>query len=133
MPRSILLSEFFLPPAVVGLRRFAISFDEPHHDFNDPLCTAGLDVTEKVQTQFDSNHHSAHHLYGGSQLTGFPAFSFSNRLKSSTRVTVDESKTHYLNNAGQWFRDAVKSEETRKWMSEPSTKGVIYTSSLPIT
>ncbi|KAH8728778.1 hypothetical protein GQ44DRAFT_701969 [Phaeosphaeriaceae sp. PMI808] len=123
MPRSILLSQFFLPLAAIELGRFVISFDEPHHDFHDPLCTAGPDVTEKVQTQFDSNHHSARHRSGGSQLTGVLSSSFSKRLKSSIRVTAEEAKTYYLNNAGQWFRDAVKSEETRKWIERTIDEG----------
>lgn len=123
MPRSILLSKHFLPLSAVGLGRFVISFDEPHHDFHDPLCPAGPDVTEKIQIRFDSSHHSIKHQKGASQLTGFLSSSFSKRLKSSIRITADEAKTYYLNNAGQWFRDAVKSEETRKWIERTIDEG----------
>ncbi len=33
---------------------------------------------------------------------------------ASVRITADQVKTYYLNNNGDWFRQAVQSEETRK-------------------
>lgn len=50
---------------------------------------------------------------------------FSKRLKSSIRVTADEAKKYYLNNAGQWFRDAVKSEEAGKWIERTIDEGEV--------
>jgi hypothetical protein len=123
MSRSILLSQFFLPISAIRLGRFVISFDDPHHDFYDPICATNLDVAEKVHTQFNDNLHSTRHHNGGLKLTGFLSSSFSKRLHSSMRVTADEAKTYYLNNGGQWFRDAVKSEETRKWIERTIDEG----------
>jgi len=123
MPKSILLSQFFLPPSAVSLGRFVISLDDPHQDFHNPTSNASPDFTEKVQTQYDSIHHSSKHQNVASQLTTFLSSSFSKRLESSIRVTADEAKTYYLNNASQWFRDAVKSEETRKWIERTIDEG----------
>ena len=58
MPRSILLSQFFLPLSAVGLGRFITSLDDPHQDYHNPIYNASPDVTEKVQTQYDSIRHS---------------------------------------------------------------------------
>jgi hypothetical protein len=123
MPRSILLSQFFLPQSAVSLGRFVISLDDPHHDFHNPTSNASPDFTEKVQTQYDSIHHSAKHQTVASQLTTFLSSSFSKRLKASVRITADQAKTYYLNNAGQWFRDAVKSQETREWIERTIDEG----------
>ncbi|KAI9764066.1 MAG: hypothetical protein M1840_008870 [Geoglossum simile] len=108
MSPSILLSQFFLPLQAVSLGRFVISLDDPHQDFHDPPGP------ERVQTQYDSI---------ASQLTGFLSSSFSKRLKASIRITADQSKTYYLNNAGQCFRDAVKSQATRKWIERTIDEG----------
>jgi len=123
MPRSILPSQLFLPLSAVGLGRFVISFDEPHQDFHEPRCTTGPDITETVQIQYDSIHHSVKHQNIASQLTNFLSSSFSKRLKASVRITADQAKTYYLNNAGQWFRDAVKSPETREWIERTIDEG----------
>ncbi|KAI9859118.1 MAG: hypothetical protein M1813_007074 [Trichoglossum hirsutum] len=61
MSPSILLSQFFLPLSAVSLGRFVISLDDPHQDFYDHLRNSGPEVTERVQTQYDSIHHSIKH------------------------------------------------------------------------
>ncbi|OCL05461.1 hypothetical protein AOQ84DRAFT_379564 [Glonium stellatum] len=114
MPRSILLSRFFLPLSAVGLGRFVTSLDDPHQDYHNPICNASPKVTEKVQTQYDSIRHTFNYQNVASQLTAFLSSSFSKRLKASIQITADQAKTYYLNNAGQWFRHAVQSRETRE-------------------
>lgn len=123
MPRSILLSQFFLPPSAVSVGRFVISLDDPHQDYHNPTCNASPNVTEKVQTQFDSILYSVNHQNIASQLTTFLSSTFSKRLKASIRITADRAKTYYLNNAGQWFRDAVQSRETREWIERTIDEG----------
>ena len=123
MPRSILLSQFFLPPSAVSLGRFVISLDDPHQDFYNPMSNASPDFTEKVQIQYDSIYHSVKHQNVASQFTTFLSSSFSKRLKASIRITADQAKTYYLNNVGQWFRDAVKSQETREWIERTIDEG----------
>jgi hypothetical protein len=123
MPRSILLSQFFLPLSAVSLGRFIINFDDPHQDFHDPLCNTTPDITEKIQTQYDSIHHSVNQQKVVSQFTTFLSSSFSKRLKASIRITANQAKTYYLNNAGQWFRDAVQSRETREWIERTIDEG----------
>ncbi|KAI9765654.1 MAG: hypothetical protein M1840_007211 [Geoglossum simile] len=123
MSPSILLSQFFLPQSAVSLGRFVISLDEPHQDFHDSLRNSGPEVTERVQSQYNSIRHSIKHQNAASQLTGFLSSSFSKRLKMSIQITADQAKTYYLNNAGQWFRDAVKSQETREWIERTIDEG----------
>jgi hypothetical protein len=123
MSPSILLSQFFLPLSAVSLGRFVISLDDPHQDFYDPLRDSGPEVTEKVQTQYDSVRHSIKHQNVASQLTTFLSSSFSKRLKVSIRITADQAKTYYLNDVGQWFRDAVQSKETQKWIERTIDEG----------
>jgi tetratricopeptide (TPR) repeat protein len=123
MPKSILLPQFFLPPSAVSLGRFVLSLDHPHQDFHDPTSNTSPDFIEKVQTQYESLHHSAKHQNVASQLTTFLSSSFAKRLKASVRITADEARTYYLTNAGQWFRDAVKSQETREWIERTIDEG----------
>ncbi|KAI9775072.1 MAG: hypothetical protein M1839_001464 [Geoglossum umbratile] len=120
---DILLSQFFLPLSAVSLGRFVISLDDPYQDFHNPLCNSGPEVTERVQTQYDSIRHSIKHQNVASQLTTFLSSSFSKRLKASVWITADRAKTYYLNNAGQWFRDAVQSKETQKWIEGTIDEG----------
>ena len=123
MPRSILLPQFFLPLSAVSLGRFVTSLDDPHQDYHNPICNASPEVTEKVQTQYDSIHYSFNHQKVASQLTTFLSSSFSKRLKALIRISADQAKTYYLNNAGQWFRHAVQSQETREWIERTIDEG----------
>ena len=123
MPKSILIPQFFLPLSAVSLGRFVISLDHPHQDFHNPTIDASPDITENVQTQYESLHHSAKHENITSQLTTFLSSSFAKRLKTSIRITADQAKTYYLNNAGQWFRDIVKSQETQEWIERTIDEG----------
>ncbi|KAF2257667.1 hypothetical protein CC78DRAFT_202039 [Lojkania enalia] len=123
MPQNILLSQFFLPLSAVGLGRFVISFDEPHQDFHEPYCTTRPNVTETVQVQYDSIRNSIKHLNIALQLTSFLSSTFSKRLKASIRITAEQVKTYYLNNVGQWFRDAMKLQETREWIERTIDEG----------
>ena len=116
MSPSILLSQFFLPVSAVSLGRFVTSLGDPHQDFHDPLHNLGPEVAERVQTQYSSIRHSIKHQNVASQLAAFLSSSFSKRLKAPIQITADQAKTYYLNNAGQWFRDAVQSKETQKWI-----------------
>jgi hypothetical protein len=109
MPRSILLSQFFLPLSAASLGCFVTGLDNPHQDYHNPICNASPEAMEKVQTQL--------------QLTSFLSSSFSKRLKASIRITADQAKMYYLNNAGQWFRHAVQSRETREWIERTIDEG----------
>ena len=123
MPKSILIPHFFLPLSAVSLGRFVISLDHPHQNFHNSTIDASLDITENVQTQYESLHHSAKHENITSQLTTFLSSSFAKRLKTSIRITADQVKTYYLNNAGQWFRDIVKSQKTQEWIERTFDEG----------
>ena len=123
MPKNILISQFFLPLSAVSLGRFVISLDHPHQDFHNPTIDAGPDFTEKVQTQYEGFDHSAKFQNVTSQLTTFLSSSFAKRLKTSIRITADQARTYYLNNSGQWFRDVVKSQETREWIERTIDEG----------
>src|SRR6266567_2198648 len=123
MPRSILLSQFFLPLSAVGLGRFVTSLDDPRQNYHNPICNASPEVMEKVQTQYDSIHHPFNHQNVASQLTTFFSSLFSKRLKASIQITADQAKTYYLNNTGQWFRYAVQSRETCEWIERTIDEG----------
>ncbi|KAF2472383.1 uncharacterized protein BDR25DRAFT_333266 [Lindgomyces ingoldianus] len=82
-----------------------------------------VQMLRSAQTQYDSIHHSVKHQNIASQLTAFLSSSFSKRLKVSIRITADQAKTYYLNHAGQWFREAVKSRETHQWIERTIDQG----------
>jgi hypothetical protein len=123
MPACVLLAQFLLPGKAVKLGRFVTNVDEPHRDYHDPACDSGFDVTEKLQTHYDSFHHSANHRTFATDLTSFLSSSFSKRAKESVRISAEQVKTYYLNNTGQWFRDAVKLEASRKWLERTIDEG----------
>ncbi|ERF73245.1 hypothetical protein EPUS_08796 [Endocarpon pusillum Z07020] len=125
MPTSVLLPQLFLPRSAVNLGRFVTNVDEPHQNFYD--ANTASDVTEKVQTQYDSLHRSATQRTFASDLTSLLSSSFSKRSKTSIRIIADQVKTYYLNNTSRWFREAVQSEETRRWIEKTIDEGeVIY-------
>jgi len=123
MPATILLPQLFLPRSAVSLGRFVINVNEPHQDFHDPACEPTSNVIEKVETHYSSVHRVAGHRHFASDLTSFVSSSFSKLAKASISITADEVKTYYLNNSGQWFRDAVRSESTRKWIERTIDEG----------
>jgi hypothetical protein len=49
--------------------------------------------------------------------------SFSKRARTSIRISTEQVKTYYLNNTGQWFKDAVQLEATRKWIERTIDEG----------
>ena len=123
MPASVLLPNFFLPRSAVNLGRFVTNIDEPYQDFYDASYDVTSEITEKVQTQFDSLHRSASHRRFTSDLTSFLSSSFSKRSRTLIRITADQVKTYYLNNNGRWFREVVQLEETRKWIEKTIDEG----------
>lgn len=123
MPKNILLPQFLLPLSDVSLGRFVISLDHPHQDFHIPMENASPDSTEITQIQYESLHHSAKHQNMASHLTTFLSSSFTKRLKASIQITADQAKTYSLKNAGQWFRDTMKSHESREWIMRTIDEG----------
>jgi hypothetical protein len=123
MPASVLLPQLFLPRSAVNLGRFVINVNEPHQDFHDPASDPTSNITEKVQTHYNNIHRAADHRNFASDLTSFVSSSFSKRANTSISITADEVKTYYLNNTGQWFRDAVQLEPTRKWIERTIDEG----------
>ncbi|EFQ99579.1 hypothetical protein MGYG_02591 [Nannizzia gypsea CBS 118893] len=123
MPRSILLPQVFLPRSAVSLGRFVINLDDPLQDFHDPTSNASPDCAEKVQDQYSSIYYSAKHQNVASQLASFLSSSFSKRFNATVWLTADQAKTYYLNNAGQWFREVVRSQETREWIERTIDEG----------
>jgi hypothetical protein len=123
MRKSILLRQFLLPSTAVSLGRFVTNLDNPHQDYHDPTTNTSSGITEKVQENFQSRHDSTNHQDLASQLTKFLSTSFSKRLNTSVQITADKAKTYYLNNTGQWLRDAVKHPETRDWIERTIDEG----------
>jgi hypothetical protein len=123
MAPNVLLPQLFLPLSSVNLGRFVISMDNPHQDFHDPPHTSNPEVAEKVQTQYNGIYDSVQQRDASSQLTSLLSSSFSKRLKTSVQITTAQAKTYYLNNAGQWFRDAVQSTETQRWIERTIDEG----------
>jgi hypothetical protein len=112
-----------LPPSAVSLGRFVISLDNPHHDFHDPPLNSSVEIKEKIQTQYNDVCHSIKQQKAASQLTTFLSSSFSKRLKASIQITTDQAKTYYLNNAGEWFRNAVQCKKTQEWIERTIDEG----------
>jgi hypothetical protein len=123
MSKSALLSQFFLPLSAVSLGRFVTSFEEPHQDYHDPMDKIHADTMEKVHTQYESSYRNITDRNLTSHFTSFLSSSFSKRLSASIYVRADQAKTYHLNNPGQWFRDAVQLQETRKWIEKIIDEG----------
>ncbi len=123
MSQFVLPSHFFLPSENVKLGRFVVNRQEPHDDFHDFPSPAERSSTTRVQTQLESSHQAGHHGNGECALTDHLSTKFSSRLGSSIQVTADEVKTYYLQNSGQWLRDATKSAETREWIQQKVNEG----------
>jgi hypothetical protein len=123
MCASVLLPQFFLPQSAIKLGRFITNIDEPHRDYHDPSPCKGFSIIEKIETHYDSiNTHGGHRNFA-SDLTAFLSSSISRRTKASIRITTNQVKTYYLDNNGQWFRDAIRSEDVRKWIERTIDEG----------
>jgi hypothetical protein len=123
MPASVLLPQFFLPQSAVKLGRFVTNVDEPHRHYHDPSPRSDFNVVEKVATNYDIIDTLADSHNFASELTSFLAISISSRTKTAIRITTQQVKTYYLDNNGQWFRDAVQSEDVRKWIERILDEG----------
>lgn len=123
MSRSALLSQFFLPLSAVSLGRFVTSFEEPHQDYHDPMDKVHADTIEKVQIQYESSYRNITDRNLTSHFTSFLSSSFSKRLSASIHLKAIQAKTYHLNNPGQWFRNAVQFQETRKWIEKIIDEG----------
>lgn len=123
MSRGALLSQFFLPLSAVSLGRFVTSFEEPHQDYHDPMDRIHADTLEEIQIRYESSYRKIIDRNLTSHLTSFLSSSFSKRLSAFIHVRADQAKTYHLNNPGQWFRSAVQSQETRKWIEKILDEG----------
>jgi hypothetical protein len=123
MSKSALLSQFFLPLSAVSLGRFVTSYEEPHQDYHDPMDKIHANTIEKVHIQYESSYRNIIDRNLTSHLTSFLSSSFSKRLSASIHVRADQAKTYHLNNPGEWFRDAVQLQETRKWIEKIIDEG----------
>jgi hypothetical protein len=123
MRASVLLPQFFLPQSAIKLGRFVTNIDEPHRDYHDPSPCKDFGVIEKIETHYDGTDTLGGHRNFGSELTAFLSSSISSRTKASIRITANLVKTYYLDNNGEWFRDAVRSEDVRKWIERTIDEG----------
>lgn len=123
MAPNVPLPQLFLPLSSVKLGRLVFSLDNPNHDFHDPLNTSNPEVGEKVQSQYSGIYNTVQQRDASSQLTSLLSSSFSKRLKASVQITAAQSKTYYLNNSGQWFRDAVQNTDTQRWIERSIDEG----------
>ena len=123
MPRSTLPSQFFLPQSAIRLGRFLTSLEEPSLDYHDPTRIGGPETVEKIQIQYESRHRSTSDQETQSQLTSFISSSFSKRLETSVQLTAERARSYQVDNAAQWFRKAVQSQETREWIERVLDEG----------
>ena len=113
MPADVVFSQF-LPLLGIRIGRFVTNVDEPYRDYCDLDIGLSFKVVEKVETQYDGLDSQTVYQSIASELTSFLSTSFSKRHKSSIRITTNQVKTCYLDNNGEYFRNAVQSEDIRR-------------------
>lgn len=122
MPVSLLLSQF-LPQSAVKLGRFVTSVDEPHQRYYDPSRISSFQTVEKVESHYDSIDSLAGYRTLASELTSLLSATYSKRHNTSIRITTNQVKTYYLDNYGEWFRNAMQSEDVRRWIERTVDEG----------
>lgn len=122
MPADVVFSQF-LPLLGVKIGRFVTNVDEPYRDYHDPDIGSSFKVVEKIETQYDGLDSQAAHQSFASELTSLLSTSFSKRHKTSIRITTNQVKTYYLDNNGECFRNAVQSEDIRRWIEQTIDEG----------
>jgi hypothetical protein len=122
MPTNVILSQF-LPLLGIEIGRFVTSVDEPYQDYRDPDIGSSFKVVEKIETQYDGHDYQAAHQSFASKLTALLSLSFSKRHKTSIRITTNQVKTYYLDNNVECFRNAVQSEDMRRWIERTVDEG----------
>ncbi|KAJ5704105.1 hypothetical protein N7493_011243 [Penicillium malachiteum] len=119
-----ILQRTFLPPESIRLGRFVRDIEEPSSDFLDP----DVGVSEEniiLQSHVDYSevlHHSKEKTFKA-MLTSLVSSSRTKNNKSRTQIHTDQMNTYQLSNSGTWFRSAVLSEDTRKWIKESIDSG----------
>lgn len=118
-----LLPQYLLPLSAVTLGRFVISQDEPQQDYHDPDITISPATATNTQLNYDCSSKSEEDVKLATKLTSFLSAKFSTRSNSKVKITSRQAKTYYLHNVGQYFREAVKSEETQRWIVDRIADG----------
>jgi hypothetical protein len=123
---SSIVQPTFLPLETVRLGRFVVNLNDPHQDYFDPECGDDIpppEVIVKTHEQYQEVHQDAKDNSFASALTRLVSISFSNQNNLATQVTTDLVKTYQLSNSGMWFRKALKSQATRKWIERAVREG----------
>ena len=113
MPSSLLLSQF-LPQSAVKLGRLVTNVDEPHRLYHDPNDSSSFKVVKKVESHYDSIDSLAGYCTFASELTSLLSAIFLKCHITSIQIIMNQVKTYYLDNYGEWFRNAVQPEDVRR-------------------
>ena len=120
---TTLIRGTFLPLESVQLGRFVLNVDEPLSDYLDPDCDFRPEVVIKPHLRYEEVQQSTTNKTFTAVLTRLVSASRTKRNKRYTQVTTDRVTTYQLGNSGSWFKDAIKTEITRKWIEQSIDQG----------
>lgn len=126
MRTSIVVPQSFLPPESVKLGRFVLNVDEPQQEYLDPLFDDDSKQPEaivKPQLRYEEVRQDSSDAGFAALLMQFVSASRTKRKQTLTRVKADRVTTYQLANSGAWFREAIKSERTRRWLEQAIAQG----------
>jgi len=108
----------FLPVQSVRLGRFVRNRDEPQSEYLDPDSNTPLQPIINPHLSYGEVQQHAAGKNFSAFLTSLVSSSWTKTRKQYTHVTTSRVTTYQLDNAGLWFKEAVKPQTTREWVRE---------------
>ncbi|KAH8150928.1 uncharacterized protein LAJ45_05110 [Morchella importuna] len=119
------IANYLIPEDSVKIGRFVLDVENPQQDFRGPDkdCSLEKDVTALRVEDFRDT-------VGQSKSSGFKMFlskllttSYSIREDLTTEIKSAVCMTYQLNNSGDYFNNACKSDSTREWLEKAIRRG----------
>lgn len=123
MRHSILLPQTFLPLDSVKLGRLVLHLENPQSDYLDLGEVQPNDKIIKSYVQFDGQESNTTNEGFGALLAHLLAASHSKRRGTHIHLTTEKVTTYLMTNSGQWFMEAVRDDNKRRWIERAHEQG----------
>jgi hypothetical protein len=126
MTLNIVSSDLFLPLESVRLGRLVKSIDFPTDSYHDPPYTQAPNARPVVRDQYKRTLQGDSSTSFAAKLTSLMSSGFTKRANTRVRIEADAVKTYTLDNLEDWFMEATKFDETKRWIERAIGGDGIY-------
>jgi len=123
MASTILFPQFFLPLKSFKLGRLVASVTHPHQHYHDPAFETPPEPLVSIRNNYSGTQQNTKGSSFSFALTSLLSSEFSKQAKIGFRIGTGQVKTYLLENVSQVFQEAMKLEETQKWVEKTIDEG----------